>query len=383
MSRYYPALILPKLILPILILLLIPVFAGTALPENARADAQKPAADEILPAETAVPDNRAVSAMADAGDATTLLVVGYDDESHYAGSILLIRLDKAHSTLRTVQISGNCYVRDPACPDGRLGSAFAEGYRLAESAGGDEKTAHEAGMQALADILQKTIGVRADGSVSLGFDVFRDIVDQADGVDIKLPRDFTCSDGLTLHEGKNHLDGESAERFVRFGEADGKINPQRLFLSSLLKKVKKEFPLTRAISLGCFTYRRVNTDLRLADTLALIRAGLAVDLSEARIALLSGAQTELDGVKLQIVNRNWARDLVNYYLDAGLTDDLFDPGERLTDPGNAEIEEIYRGRAPGMNGWGGAYNVPSPCIRACLHDTRRADFKMLFHHTRR
>ncbi len=356
MSRFYPALILPKLILPVLLLLLIPVFAGTAFPERAQ-DAD---ADTAIPAEAAIDADvgEYVPAMAK-GSADTFLIAGYDDDSHYAGSILLVRLDREHSTLRSVQVGGDCYVRDPICPDGRLGSAFSEGYRIARNDGANEKSAREAGIRALVDILQKTLGVQIKGSVCLGFDTFRTLVDQVDGVDIVLPDDYRCSDGLSLHTGSNHLSGKDAIRFLRFGETDKSVNPQKLFFTALLKKVKKEFSIPKAISLGSFAYRRSDTDLTLMELLSLIRSALDIETSEARIAPLVGVKTEVDGVNVQIVNRNWAKDLVNYYLDADQSDDTFDPGERMTDPGNAEIEEIYRGRVPGMNGWGGAYNIPS------------------------
>lgn len=371
MSRFYPALILPKLILPVLLLLLIPVFAGTAFSERTSFTERT-----AIPANAAVdPDvdigAKDVPAMAK-GSADTYMIAGYDDESHYAGSILLVRLDREHSTLRSVQIGGDCYVRDPICPDGRLGSAFAEGYRAAKSEGSDEKSAGEAAIRALVDILQKTLGVKINGSVCLGFDAFSAIVDRVDGVNIVLPEDYTCSDGLSLHAGSNHLDGRDAIRFLRFGEADKSVNPQKLFLTALLKKVKKEFSITKAISLGCFAYRCSDTDLGLTELLSLVRSALAIKISEARIAALAGVKTEVDGVDVRIVNRNWARDLVNYYLDAGQSDDAFDPGERMTDPGDAEIEEIYRGRLPGMNGFGGAYNIPSELKTAPFRAGRKA-----------
>lgn len=348
MSRYYSALILPKLILPTLLLLLIPVFAGqTARPaDSGPGSGPDPAAEDmaVLPA----------SADSDGSDGSntgaTLMVIGFDGESHYAGSVLLIRLDSRQSTLRTVRIAGNSYVRDSACPDGRLGSAFAKGYADARAAGSDEDGACRSGAGVLARLIEQTLGVRTDGRVSLSYADFAAIVDRAGGVDVELPEEMICSDGLRLPAGKNHMDGATAERFVRSDPPDGEIHPQRLFLTGLLRKVKHEFPFTKAVALACYAYGLSHSDLDIRQMLPLLCSVMSVNLSDARIAELSGAELTVNGRTCRILNRSWARDLVNGYLGAAQSDDTFDPGERLTDPSDPSIEEIYRSRAPGMEG---------------------------------
>lgn len=355
MSRFYPALILPKLLLPTLLLLLIPVFAGQANPP-----AGSPESENARPAMAASAHPVGAAGAADSTDGSdgqsTLMVVGFDGESHYAGSVLLIRLDRVRATLRTVQIAGNCYVRDADCPDGRLGSAFAVGYGDARDAGADEDAACRAGAIRLSALIDRTLGVRPDGCVSLSYGDFAAIVDRAGGVDICLPHDFLCSDGLRLPAGTNHINGAAAQRFVRFGRPDGEIHPQRLFLTALLKKVKREFSLPRALALGRYAYSLSHHDLSAPRMLSVLRAALSVDLSEARIAELSGVERPVNGQPRVILNRGRSRDLVNYYLDAAQSDDAFDPGERLTDPSDPSIDSIYR-CSPGMAGVDG--RIPS------------------------
>ncbi len=324
MSRFYPALILPKLILPTLLLLLIPVFAGQADSGDPRDPRGGTDGDAAAVAAAASP-----AGASESSGRATLMVVGYDQDRHYAGSILLIRLDSQRATLRTLQVPGNCYVRDRVCPDCRLGSAFAKGYADAREAGADEKNACTAAADTLADLLGRVMGVYPDGFVSLGYADFADIIDRAGGVDITLPRDFCCGDGLRLPAGSVHLCGADASRFIRFGCPDGEIRPQRMILSSLLCKIKRDFSLPRALALGSYAYRLAHSDLEIRPTLILLRSALSVDLSEARIAELSGTEQSVDGQLCQILPRDRTRDLVNYYLDAAQSPDSFDPSGLL------------------------------------------------------
>jgi LCP family protein required for cell wall assembly len=151
------------------------------------------------------------------GTSTTFLLVGTDtwDESRTPDDLsvapnsdvlMLARLSADRSTAAVASIPRSSWVDIPGHGPGKVSSAYALG-----------------GAPLLIRTVENLTQVRVDHFAVLDFSGFRYMVDAVGGVDVEV-RAATTSDGLTLHQGLNHLDGRQALAYVRVhGFADGDL----------------------------------------------------------------------------------------------------------------------------------------------------------------
>ena len=127
------------------------------------------------------------------------------------------------------------------------------------------------GMEEFRAAMERSLGLTIDHYVRLGADAFREGVDALGGVELTLSEPMDYEDpagGLSIHlkAGKQTLDGEAAEQFVRY-RADylrgdlGRLDAQKLFLAALAEKVLAERSPLRLARLAAALAKDVETDL--------------------------------------------------------------------------------------------------------------------------
>ena len=198
-----------------------------------------------------------------AEDRMTILLAGTDRASGLADVMMLVTLEKRSGKVTILQLPRDTYVN--------CGAGSYRKLNGVPSALG--------GMAQAREFLAKSLGVEIHRYLRLSPNAFREIVDALGGVEITLPSALTYDDpaqglSIRLPAGKQTLNGEAAEQFVRF-RADyvrgdlGRMDAQKIFLAALLDKVRNELsPLTVA-KLGMAMLGKVETDLSLADVTAL------------------------------------------------------------------------------------------------------------------
>jgi len=128
--------------------------------------------------------------------------------------------------------------------------------------------------EAMSELLEKDVTYQ----ISLGYSGFVELVNRVGGVDLDVDHHLVYVDqsqGLVIDipEGHQHLDGETALKFVRYREdADeyGRIARQRQFLLALGEKLRRT-GLRGMKALVQFALSRVETNLSLWDILSLWR----------------------------------------------------------------------------------------------------------------
>ena len=186
-----------------------------------------------------------------------LLVAGVDDGGTLCDVMILLSIRRETGEIWGLQLPRDTYARYSAGSYRKLnGAANALG-----------------GMEELCGFLEESLALSIDGYLRLTPDALRRGVDALGGVEIDLDRDMDYEDpaqGLSIHlsRGKQVLDGDMAEQFVRYregylrGDLD-RMDAQKQFLSALYGRVKETMTPMSAIRMAVSLLGCVQTDLTL------------------------------------------------------------------------------------------------------------------------
>ena len=224
-----------------------------------------------------------------------ILVMGTDrrphDSSWRTDTIIVVGLDRARNRAAVLSVPRDLYIEIPNYGYGRINQVDYIGERITRVKGG--------GPALVSSVLSETLGIATEHWVRFELTGFETIVDAVGGVTVSLDCPFyepifnldTSSwEYFTLPAGEVHMDGETANWFVRLRltESDiGRANRQRQFLwalrdQALNTNLLKQFPaLWKAFN------ESFDTDLSLLDMVELIQYGIGLDSSNVRASGLT------------------------------------------------------------------------------------------------
>lgn len=254
-----------------------------------------------------------------------ILLLGYGGAGHEGGTLsdTMIVAHVIPKQKQVVLISIprdiwiNLEVKDNSFQKFKINHAFAIGNDDKNYKDKPEKFTGEAGGGNMAkDAVGKVIGMPIDYFVSINFDSFKRIVDNLGGVDVNVPYTFTdnfypikgeekntCDksedeikeltatmSGLLLEQqftcryevlhfdrGQNHMDGETALKFVRSRHAEiggsdfGRAQRQQAFLSSVKTKLLSFSSIPKLIPVINTISRNVTTDINISTGLDILK----------------------------------------------------------------------------------------------------------------
>jgi len=184
-------------------------------------------------------------------DSLTLLVLGCDEDWYFGGKQLIRH--KAQSDMMLVakldfknnRITGLSIPRDTLCQVAGYRDQKINAYHLL----GGNNLSKEAVETLLPD-------VHIDRVMALNFDAFKEMVDTVGGVEVYVPKNMNYDDNrghlhIHLKTGKQKLDGEAAEGFVRFRHTDDdfhRTDRQRDFMLAFKDSVIHHWTLLPQVS---------------------------------------------------------------------------------------------------------------------------------------
>lgn len=185
------------------------------------------------------------------------LILGYDNvmlstgQNQYTGLtdvIMLVNLDLNKKNMTITQFPRDTFVSNDV-PAHKINSTFETYYFKAVSEGMSEKEARMTALERFADTLEDALGINIKYHAVMNIEGFCNIVDKLGGVEVNVPNELVYTDEaqnlyINLKPGLQTLNGDQAIQFVRYRkgylQADiGRGNAQKIFLASLLKKVKE------------------------------------------------------------------------------------------------------------------------------------------------
>lgn len=291
-----------------------------------------------------------------------ILVIGRDKVALNTDVILCASFDVTESKAATVQIPRDSYVKDKNGNTSKINAVFARGYtaarqelnRLKKNASGksdeelqklcddssldvelselkaflDGTTKQDSlctrfGIELLQETISRTFGIYFDYYAVVSTDAFVKIVDAVGGVDVYVQENMDYEDpvqDLYIHikKGQQHLDGKTAEGFVRFrygyAQADiARLDAQKIFLTAFFKKLVSFSSITKVDNILKAVYDCVDTDMSLENALGFVKPALNVDLSG--ITMLNMQGTPYNNGMYYSLNKADNLKIVNEYFN--------------------------------------------------------------------
>ncbi len=266
------------------------------------------------------------------------LLIAKDKGGGNTDVIMVLSFDTANNKIAILQIPRDTYVNVPYNFK-KINSVYAAGYNKAARDGGGSVAQYKAaGVEALEDAILTNFGIVIDRYVTVDITAFHEIVDAVGGVDIYIQNDMNYVDpyqNLEIHlpKGHHHLDGKQAEGFVRYRsgyiDADiGRMNAQKIFMSSFLEKLFRVSTIAKIPELASDIIEYLDTDISLSDAVVFGKQLFEVDMSEITMHNLQGEAGYFYGGSYFSVYEKANVQLVNGYFNAfdkDITEEHVDP----------------------------------------------------------
>lgn len=287
------------------------------------------------------------------------LLLGRDRQAMLTDVIMLINLDVSAGRVTVMQVPRDTFVTGDGIigtTSGKANELLSDYYYSNMRNGMSENDSDVSALQSVKELIQKGLAVKIDFALLLDLEGFRNIVDAIGGVEIDVPYDMYYTDPeqnlfINIRKGYQTLGGADAEGFVRFRsnyiQGDlGRVNAQKLFLSSFLSKLKSSVSLTNldaVKALASVMTDNVTSDLTLSDTVYFARQVLSLDLSSVTMVTLPGYTASY----YYVMNKPAALERINASFNLyreDKTEGMMDIGKLFVDDSDDDIKEIYYAR---------------------------------------
>ncbi len=278
---------------------------------------------------------RIQSAMADGGSetrVTRILLLGNDRAASLTDAIMLLTIKRTTGEVTLLQIPRDTYAE------------YTE--RDYKKLNGAPKALGE---REFKEFLSRAIGAPIHYYLAADLDLFRTAVDVVGGVDIDIPADMSYEDpaqGLVIEfqKGPNHLNGEDAEKFVRYrsgyANADlGRLDAQKLFMRALLSKCRTLSPIG-ICRLLLPVILHTKTDLDPITVISLLPIISSLDTESLPMETLPGEAVQgKSGAWYYVPCREACRELLPSLI--GSDPDAFDPEGLFDREDHPDFHRIY------------------------------------------
>jgi LCP family protein required for cell wall assembly len=269
------------------------VVAGNAVVAQATATVVSVATVQI-PTPTVAP-----AGMCNKSGSMTILLLGRDDK-HWiapwgADSIRLLKADftggklTAFSVPRDLVLAADSLTGPYNISAERIGPI----YELVLAKTDKDQAGNVTATRAVAQVLADNFGIQPDHYLTITESVFPKLVDIFGGVEVDVPQAINSKD-FTLAAGKQVLNGDQADRYIRYIDLVGdfpRIERQNAVIVGLMRVAAKPDYLARVPQLYEQFEANVVTDLSLEQFAAL--ACLANKMDTASLANYTFAPTEI------------------------------------------------------------------------------------------
>ena len=263
-----------------------------------------------------------------------ILFLGTDRAAGLCDVMMLVNVNFTDNSVTVAQIPRDTYAAYTEGSYKKLNGAY-------NSLGGARQTA---------DFLSGAMGIDIDQYVCIGLDTLVAVVDAIGGVDVELPCDMRYADSaqglyIDLKKGVQHLDGELAEKFLRFrsayAEGDlGRIDAQKIFMAALFSRIADEFSPALALKLSAAA-ENVETDMSIADMLSIGVQTLDMDREDMILLTLPGEHVvaEESGASYYVLSSPATAEIMQRYFGGK---DGFDSGHKFLNGKYKSFEDAYR-----------------------------------------
>ena len=163
---------------------------------------------------------------------------------------------------------------------------------------------------------------------------------------------FSSPGSERLKKGKQVLDGEHAEQFVRFrsgwASADaGRVDAQKLFLAAFASQFKEKITVGKIDDIVNQVFKNLTTNMAVTDIVYYAKEALSLDFTKTTFVSVpyGDARENVDsGQWYVILNRAATLEAINGYFNVynkAITDSIFDASRVLTNKDKEHINSFY------------------------------------------
>ncbi|WP_273702082.1 LCP family protein [Acetomicrobium sp.] len=263
-----------------------------------------------------------------------ICIVGKDntEDSHRADTILFTTLDLDNKTVQVLSIPRDTRVQISGRGWDKINHAYPYG-----------------GIELLNRTLINYLGMPIHYYIELDYSSFPKIVDLLGGVDIYVEKRLKYVDKagglyIDIPQGLQHMDGETALKFVRFrhdalGDI-GRIKRQQQFMKALLQKIANQAVSTKMPTLLKEILQAVQTDLPAEEALKLAMYFRDIPPQNIRFFTLPGKPAVLSGVSYWLGDVNRALAM----LSAPISEEEQEEGNAMKDTATTPEKLIEEGK---------------------------------------
>lgn len=262
----------------------------------------------------------------------SVLVMGVDSNGNrigdtYSGTrtdtMLLVKPNLKEQSLNVISLprDSKVYLDEMESRVGKLNAAHA--------IGGPDKTRR---------VIEDALGVSVNKYVAVDFRAVRALVDAVGGIDIYVPQRMRYTDNtaklrINLQPGWTHMDGKTAEGFLRFrhdayGDI-GRVRRQQQFIGALRNRLNSPDVVLRLPELISVVSRYVKTNLSTTELLQFANYAKKVPTQDTRFATLPGHTSSREGTSYWIIDREETEQLLARLLYGTVLAEETEEGESL------------------------------------------------------
>lgn len=213
-----------------------------------------------------------------------VLVVGKDRVGSNTDVIMIVNFDSATQEINVLQIPRDTYVEDPinVGQSKRINAIYAFAYMKYSRSMSKSDASHES-IKYLEGALENTFGITIDNYFMIDLNGFVKIIDSIGGVEVDVPFDMYYNDEaqnlhIDLKKGRQVLDGDKSEQFVRFRNTYvlgdlGRVSAQKIYLSALVEKLLSPdwYSLDKLTSVASNLVKYSTTGMTLTDIVGYLK----------------------------------------------------------------------------------------------------------------
>ena len=269
------------------------------------------------------------------------LLFGIDRASGLSDVMMLVSLDAKAGRLDILQIPRDTYAE-----------YTASGYRKLNG------VIKALGADGACSFLSDAFCVDIEGYAIFDLDSFAKVIDMIGGVEIDIPFDMEYRDPyqglhISIPSGRQTLDGELSEQFVRyrFGYVRGdlgRIDAQKLFMSALFRKLGEEVGTLELLRIATSLFGEIDTSVSLTEALSLATSVLSIDAEHINMLTLSGedVRSDVSGAWFFVVSKSAAQEQMSRYMGADGAESAFDSDGAFLNESSARFAKIYSSYLP-------------------------------------
>lgn len=248
-----------------------------------------------------------------------VLLMGLDVDETRSDVMMVAQFNMINNSVNILQIPRDTYI------------AEQKGDKKINSSYGAEGDKHSRAMNSVATV-ERLLDIKIDNYSIVTTSGFRDVVDAVGGIYYDVPMDMKYSDPLQdlyidLKKGRQLLDGDKAEQYVRYrhgyANADlGRIEAQSGFIMAAMEQIIERNKNNEADTEKLITsvVKMVDTDFELTEIFKIAPHILRLDMDNVNIMMLQGEAGMKNRVSYYFADEEANRRIIDEYFTPDISE---------------------------------------------------------------